>query len=365
MLAISITIWLSSIAFRATNDPLPETDWMVKARVGVFTHYLDGLQNNFGRSSLMKNTSWEECVKEFDAENYAESAAATGASYAVITVMQGSRFMIAPNTVYDKFTGYNPGDACSTRDLVLDIHAALSKRGLKLMLYYTCDGPHLDPQARSGLAWPDSPQNSNVSMEFVKRWTQVLQEYSVRYGDRVSGWWIDGCYHAVYNYTEPTLKPYKDAVRAGNPNAVLCLNNGVHHPNGQYPDRVSVSQDYTCGESDDFTEVPKSRFVSGPQTDPSLPNVTAQWHTLGFLGSQWASPGTCQCKGMQSSCNSSSCTALDQTTLTQYSKDVVGHEGVLTVDLQLFRNGSMNADQVNFLKQVWHPILEESHRHTG
>ena len=40
----------------------------------VFTHYLDGLQNNFGSNSLGKNSTWTECVNEFDAEAYAESA---------------------------------------------------------------------------------------------------------------------------------------------------------------------------------------------------------------------------------------------------------------------------------------------------
>ena len=129
-------------------DPLPETDWLAEAGHGVFTHYLDSLQNNFGRNSQGKNSSWDACVAEFDAEAYAESAAAAGAQYAVITMMQGSRQMIAPNSVYDNFTGYAPGEACSTRDLVLDISAALNARGLKLMLYWTGDGPHLDPQVR-------------------------------------------------------------------------------------------------------------------------------------------------------------------------------------------------------------------------
>jgi hypothetical protein len=63
--------------------------------------------------------------------------AATGARYAIITMMQGTQYMIAPNAEFDKVTGYAPGEACATRDLVLDLWEALNKRGLKLLLYVT------------------------------------------------------------------------------------------------------------------------------------------------------------------------------------------------------------------------------------
>jgi hypothetical protein len=109
---------------------------------------------------------------------------------------------------------------------------------------------------------------------------------------------------STYGYTDPTLQPYHDAVRAGNPNAIVCMNNGVIHPIGKKGhgrglqrhaaiptatlpwrapagnNRVSVWQDYTCGESNDFTDTPTSRFVQNLQ--PETTNI-AQWHTLGFL----------------------------------------------------------------------------------
>ena len=37
----------------------------------------------------------------------------------------------------------------------------------------------------------------------------------------------------------------------------------------------------------------------------------------------------------------------------EYSRKVAAGGGVLTVDLQLFRNGSMNADQVALLREAW------------
>ena len=350
---------------------LPETDWLSRAGHGVFTHYLSSLQNDFGRNSQGKNSSWDEAVDAFDVEAYATSAAETGARYAVLTLTQQSRFVLGPNSVYERFTGYAPGEGTSNRDLVLDVHAALAKRGLRLMLYWTCDGPALDSQAHEGLGWPelasaDCPFSNcsaglcecEVPQAFLSRWPAVLREYAVRYGDKVSGWWIDGCFRRPYGYNETSLKPYHDAVRAGNPHAILALNNGVHHPIGSGAgDRISVWEDYTAGESDDFTEVPASRFVSGPPSDPTAPNVTAQWHTLSFLGPQWAAPGACVCCTLEiclhSSCDDPGCVPLNASTVSRYTRAVNAVGGALTVDLQLLRNGSMNGEQVALLREAW------------
>ena len=32
---------------------------------------------------------------------------------------------------------------------------------------------------------------SNIPELFAQRWGSVLQEYAVRYGDKVKGWWVD------------------------------------------------------------------------------------------------------------------------------------------------------------------------------
>jgi hypothetical protein len=36
------------------HSPLPETDWLSAAGHGVFTHFLNGLQSEFGRNSLVR-----------------------------------------------------------------------------------------------------------------------------------------------------------------------------------------------------------------------------------------------------------------------------------------------------------------------
>lgn len=58
--------------------------------------------------------------------------------------MHGKRYMCSPNSTYDKIGELNPGEACSVRDLPMDLYKALSKYGIDLYLYYTGDGPHKD-----------------------------------------------------------------------------------------------------------------------------------------------------------------------------------------------------------------------------
>jgi hypothetical protein len=363
-------------------SPLSETDWFSAAGHGVFTHYLDTLQNQFARNSLGKNSTWTECVDEFDADAYAADAAATGAKYAFITVMQGSQFMIAPNSVFDRYTGYLPGEACARRDLVLDIWTALNKRGLRLGLYFTGGGPRRDPKAARGMAVGPDAAGHAINLEFVRRWSAVLREYSTRYGKKVFGWWLDGCYYSAGNfgYNDTALKYYHDAIRDGNPDSLIAFNAGVRpviasgaswflpartHQGGE----TTRWEDFTAGETNFFNSwdedgLPTSRWAVGPSAEPSgrpvpfqksEPLVTVQWHMLSFLGSEWGAAGHCTCtNGLHPNCSSSSnCVTYDPQKLKLYSQAVNSVGAVLTIDLQLLRNGSMNAEQVTTLREVW------------
>jgi len=96
----------------------------------VFVHYLWDVQNVGNRANTMGKppVSWDECVKEFDTEKFADQIQQTGAPYVFFTMMQRTRYLIAPNATYDKLTGYQPGEACSKRDLVEDLYRSLNKR---------------------------------------------------------------------------------------------------------------------------------------------------------------------------------------------------------------------------------------------
>ncbi len=161
----------------------PETEWFKKAGYGVFVHYLYDIQNNPDElHSFGKQTSWDECVNDFNVNIFAKQMSQAGAGYVIFTMHQRTRFLIAPNATFDKKTGYRPGEACSTRDLVKDLYQALNKYNIPLLLYWTGDGPRQDKQAATGLKYNFNTGNhTQINTEFIINWAEVVSEYGQRY----------------------------------------------------------------------------------------------------------------------------------------------------------------------------------------
>ncbi len=298
----------------------PNTDWFCKAGYGVFVHYLNDLQNDPAAvQSLGQQTSWDKCVREFDVERFASAMAEAGAGYVIFTMHQRTRFIIAPNATFDRITGYKPGEACSTRDLVEDLHEALQKRGIPLMLYWTGDGPREDVQAAPALGWT----GGNVTTEYVRMWAAVVEEYGQRYGEKVAGWWVDGCYPFI-GYDDEKLGILARALKAGNPNRIVALNPSM-------ADRVyaySRHEDFTAGEQSRFFDRPVRRWINGEQ-----------WHTLSYLGASfqgWGEPGS----------------KYRKSDLIEYVYDVNQAGGVVSIDVLLYRDGSLDRSQIEILKAL-------------
>ncbi len=294
----------------------PSTDWFLKAGFGVFTHYLDSLQNNKAQlHSLGKETDWDSCVNEFDTERYADIMHEVGAGYVIFTIMQLTRFMIAPNETYDRITGYKPGVACARRDLVEDLYKSLSKRHIPLMLYYTGDGP-----SRDSKAGPAFGCGTPVKTDFVRKWASVAEEYGLRYGKKVAGYWTDGCYPFI-GYDDETLGIMAKGLRAGNPERIIALNRGVDPKVMAY----TRHEDYTAGEQNRFWDMPASRWIDGEQ-----------WHILSFLGPNWAQPGC----------------GYTMEELSEYVSEVHARGGVVSIDAMLYRDGGLDRSQIEMLKAV-------------
>ncbi len=302
----------------AEERDLTRTDWFAARKYGVFVHYLAELQNNSGHvTSLGRQTSWDDCVREFNTEKFAERIQEAGAGYVIFTMMQRSRFLIAPNATFDRKTGYKPGEACATRDLVEDLYQSLNKRGIALMLYWTGDGPCDDRKAAQALRWPDDGQ---VTEEFVRNWADVAREYGLRYKDKVKGYWTDGCYRFI-GYDEHKLGILAEGLRTGYPNRIIALNPGVEDRVRSY----SHHEDFTTGEQNSFTDFPHCRFVNGEQ-----------WHILSYLGTGWAQPGTVKSKREM----------IDYV----YACGALG--GVISIDVVLYRDGDLDRSQIEVLKAI-------------
>jgi hypothetical protein len=241
----------------------PNTDWLRAAKYGVFMHFLPG-----DAASLAK-------MQQFDADSLARQLETLGAKYLVITLGQNSGFFNSPNATYDRYTGYAPGERCSSRDLPLDLYRALHPKGIRLMLYLPCQTPNGDARAQKAFGLPEGKRDQPIDREFAQKWAQVIQEWSDRYGDKVAGWWFDGGYEHI-RFNEEIAGIYAAAVKHGHPNAIVTFNPGVRLI------RWTQAEDYTAGElNEPFEVIPASRWVGG-----------SQWHALTYLGSRWSARDT-------------------------------------------------------------------------
>ena len=276
-------------------------DRMASRKWGIFNHYLyysekgytDYRAENPEEIRLMAG-EWNRQVESFDTERLARTLHEFGCGYYMITVMQGTRFLIAPNAAYSRITGIAPGEGCARRDLIRDIGEALRKYDIDLYLYYTGDGPHFDKIAgpRMGLYEDyEAGLHGRVDRNFVNNWAAVLGEYAERYGDLVKGWWVDGCY-AHLGYDNELLSIYYDAVKRGNPDALTAFNSGTasffHADGDDTPVKWYENEGFTCGEDNDFTYIFRTRFTDGAQNHLLIPfgryrdgNVTAGWRSPG------------------------------------------------------------------------------------
>jgi len=237
----------------------PNTDWFKDAKYGVFMHFLPGNDQELAQ------------VQEFNVEFLAEQLADAGAGYFVITLGQNSGYFISPNAAYDRYTGYAPGEKCSARDLPLDLFEVLQPRGIKLMLYLPCQVPNQDARAQRAFGLREGPQDQPLSLEFARKWAEVIQEWADRYGEKVAGWWFDGGYQHIH-FNEAIAQVYATAAKHGTPKAIVAFNPGVKVVHW------TDAEDYTAGElNEPLTVLPDSRWLGG-----------SQWHALTYLGSAWA-----------------------------------------------------------------------------
>ena len=292
---------------------------MKSKKWGVFNHFL---YHESGPGEI----DWNARCDQFDHERIARDLHAIGAGYYFITLMQGRKYMAAPNSAFDAIAGTNPGEACARRDIILDLADALAKYDIDLYLYYTGDGPYKDVEIGKRFGFIEPRQN--ISLDFAEKWASVLEEYAVRYGERVKGWWIDGCYD-FFGYTQKTLAPYAKAIRKGNPSALISMNNGVKDDLFSWSD----NEDFTSGEFNDFTCIPKSSDING-----SVPHILAP---LGISpdGSEWGGWAKTGCK-------------RDGIYMRDYVRRVNKAGGVVSIDIKIHYDSTFDPEQLECLSMI-------------
>jgi len=296
------------------------TDWFKDAGWGVFCHYLADTPSNADPIPMTPDT-WNRQVDAFDLAGFGAQIESTGARFCFVTIGQNSGFFCSPNETYDGFVGIQPSK-CSRRDLIADLSDELKRRGVEMLVYLPAGAPAADPIAVERLGWEwgyeggwphgHEVRTYNRLVDFQLKWEAVIDEWSQRWGSKVRGWWIDGCYFADEMYRDPeppNFGSFADAMRAGNPDSIVAFNPGVKYP------IVTMTQeeDYTAGEINDVAQVEcTGRWVGA-----------AQWHMLSYLGATWG-------KGKP---------RYTDEQAAGFTRDAIAHEGVVSWDVPIQPSG--------------------------
>jgi len=321
--------------------------WFREAKWGVFFHYLASPASST-ETADMDAGRWNQRIDAFDTDGLAKQLHEVGAGYFFITLGQNSGFYLSPNTTYDRLVGHSPG-RCSRRDLVADIAAALKPYGIRMMVYFTSSAPSQDRQAieklrctptwnpkkigfRAG-AFEVQPGVDERLTDFQRNWESVIREWSEHWGKNVHGWWIDGAYNAdvMYRHKEPpNFQSFADAMRAGNPDAIVCFNPGVKVPIVKH----APCEDYTAGEVADALPAPVN---AGSWAKPVGGTISgAQYHILTFLGDYWG-------RGKP---------RFSPELLVAYTKYINDRGGVITWDVPPSENGRIPQDFYQILTHL-------------
>lgn len=302
--------------------------WFREAKWGVFCHYL--------ASNEMDVAEWNSRVDSFDTERLACQLEFAGVKYFIITIGQNSGHYCSPNQTYDSIVGIYPSK-CSNRDLVSDLFDALEPKGIKLMVYFTLNAPYYDPVAQEKLEWEEKEpigRDGKRFEDFQLKWDAIVREWSLRWGEKVKGWWIDGCYFPKSNYEQPNgpdFASFAAAMRAGNPNSIVAFNPGVNYPIIS----MTEEEDYTAGEAAHC--LPLGYWDNNSNYYPVSDSVEgAQLHTLIFLGEYW---------GLGSPRFSKELTVG----FTQYFCE---HGGVVSWDVPISPDGQIPQSYIDTLSQI-------------
>ncbi len=342
---------------------------------GLFFHYFpdanptllpgtatDPILGPYSKSASIQagqtSSAWSQAVDNFDVNGFANDVAASGAGYVMFTIGQANGYYCSPNSAYNAASGNLTGEFTSQRDLISDVADALARKNISLFAYISSTGPNSAyPVARSNSNGTTSLVYVNANMQaigdannttFRTAMINMVTEWSTRWGTKVSGWWIDGCW--MTGWQPGTMNPANSsnpaanldsliaACKAGNPNALVAANGG----SATFA-AITGTQNYLAGEtfqpgylSPVDPGEPLDRFPTWNPSNPKSSGTVSQmgsnmqWHYLTFLGSNWGQTGT----------------RFTADQLAAYTYYVNQSGGVVTYDVTLGATGRMDAAQL-------------------
>lgn len=271
------------------------TDWLMQSRWGINIGFMAVEPEFVKEKTPLTAEEWNRRVDAFDVDGLAAQIGALGVPYCFLTLGQNSGHYCSPNATYDSIVGRTPS-LLSRRDLVSDFADALAKYKTRLLVYLPSGAPAMDKLAVEKLKWEwgfvgnwedggfcENLRTGHRLEEFQRNWEAIVLEWSMRWGYKVWGWWIDGCYFADEMYRNPVapnFHSFAESLRAGNPEALVAFNPGQIVPLICH----SEFEDYTAGEVSNSFPLCNNRWEGRRFGNDQR---AVQWHVYTWIGEHW------------------------------------------------------------------------------
>ena len=258
----------------AYDEKLPQADtaWM-KGAFGIMMHILpDG--NSINR--INKNMNTKAIIDQVEE---------AGADYFLVSIGQMSGYYLGPNERFSSIVSAMPDRRFTKTDYIKEFADECRARGMKFMVYVPTFPPN-GVRNRNGWDWTDfgmpEPEIQVHTRDSAMLWASVLREWSLRYGELVDGWWVDG--GAARTVDIEVFEMLGCALRAGNPKAAIAYNSGATFENVcQYN---GTEQLFPFGKDESDEQLWNRDNWLLPSTEKDW-NRDLQWTMLTLIGKGW------------------------------------------------------------------------------
>ena len=237
--------------------------WLREAGYGVFCHWTTHSVPENGEKK-----PHSQAIEDFDIDTFTKQIIDTGAKFLFFTITHADMYVPFSLKELDDIVPNHT----SKRDLISELYERLSPHGIKLCVYFNGEGSTDSEWSTKTKFW----ENPKEHAEYCYHITEAI---SKKYGDKICGWWIDCCYEAHicqgrglrYDYQR-----YANALRSGNPNAIVAFNfRGVEEWGSEWGRGIA---DFQAGEENDL-----SFYPNGPFSGES----GLQWFGLCWMDDYW------------------------------------------------------------------------------
>ncbi len=322
-LFLSISLILSTLmcTFSVSAVTADHNADFMAGKYGIMVHYLPAPE------------TLQSSVDSFDAGSFAKQAHNAGVSWVLFTLTQSNGYYNIPMDNHSElFTDRDVNVAAGEKDIVEKLYEALNPYGIKLMLYWIPGAPSATSADSVAAAMGATERESSgtdwiLNDATVDTMSEIMESVSTYYGDKVAGWWIDGCYDRV-NFTAEYAAQEAAALKSGNADAVIAFNNGT-----SYDDCRFDVEDYAAGEI----------CNNGTLDTVSIYDYSAssrwtekgyQKHYLTFLGTNWGAGDE----------------RYEASALVNHAyNNILAKGAALTFDINCTKSGNLDSEQLNQL----------------